>query len=198
MEVYQYTRHIFGAKDSPTCSTLARQNTASDNEERFPVAALAVKSKLYIDDYLDSVDSVERAIQRAKTLTALLKHGGINLTKFVSNIPELGAQINDNSNESEHKSNTASSEESESSHVLRLRWNHVKNTLVVSRGMDACVDETITQQVMLSHVSSVFDPISLIASYTVFARLLLKEIWRLQGQQWKDELPEDISQHFLQ
>ena len=64
--------------------------------------------------------------------------------------------------------------------------------------MDACVNETITQRVILSQVSSVFDPIGLIAPYTVSARLLLKEIWRLKRQQWDDELPEDISQSFFQ
>ena len=150
-----------------------------------------------MDDYLDSVDSEESAIQRAKELIALLKHGGFNLTKFVSNIPNLAAQLN-NASEGIQKFITATSEQSESSHVLGLRWNHVNDTLVVSRGMDACVIETITQRVILSQVSSVFDPIGLIAPYTVSARLLLKEVWRLKGQQWDDELHEDISQRFLQ
>ena len=50
---------------------------------------------------------------------------------------------------------------------------------------------------MLSFVSSVFDPIGLVAPYTVRARLLLKEIWRIQGQQWDDELPIDIKTKFL-
>ena len=29
--VYQYTRHVFGAKDSPTCANFALQRTAGDN-----------------------------------------------------------------------------------------------------------------------------------------------------------------------
>ena len=185
VEVYQFTRHIFGAKDSPTCSNFALRKTASDNEDQFPAAALAVKLKFYMDDYLDSVDSEESAIQQAKELIALLKNGGFTLTKFVSNIPNLAAQLN-NASEGIQKSITTTSEQSESSHVLGLRWNHVNGTLVVSRGMDACVNETITQRVILSQVSSVFDPIGLIAPYTVSARLLLKEIWRLKGQQWDD------------
>ena len=45
---------------------------------------------------------------------------------------------------------------------------------------------------MLSFVSSVFDPIELRAPCTVRARLLLKEIWRIHGQQWDDELPVDV------
>ena len=37
-----------------------------------------------------------------------------------------------------------------------------------------------------------FDPVSLVAPYTVRSRLLLKENWKISGQSWDDELPEDI------
>ena len=36
--VYQYTRHIFGAKDSPTCANYALQHTARDNAKFYPEA----------------------------------------------------------------------------------------------------------------------------------------------------------------
>ena len=42
-EVYQYLRHIFGAKCAPTCSNYALVRSAEDNEEEFPGGALAVK-----------------------------------------------------------------------------------------------------------------------------------------------------------
>ena len=40
--VHQYTRHIFGARDSPTCANFALQKTASDNQAEYPEAASAV------------------------------------------------------------------------------------------------------------------------------------------------------------
>ena len=43
--VYQYSRHIFGAKDSPTCSNFALQKTAKDIIRKFPDAAQAVLDK---------------------------------------------------------------------------------------------------------------------------------------------------------
>ena len=55
----------------------------------------------------------------------------------------------------------------------------------------------VTQRVVLSLVSAVYDPIGLVAPYTVKARLLLKDIWRLNGQQWDDELPPDLVTKFL-
>ena len=197
VEVYQYTRHIFGAKDSPTCSNFALQKTASDHEEKFPAAALAVKLKFYMDDYLDSLELELKSIQRADELVALWKLGGFKLTKFVSNISNLTSQLNNVTTKPEQKSICITPEESETSHVLGLKWNHVKDTFIVSRGLDTSDHSIITQRVILSQVSSVLDPIGLLAPYTVSARLLFKEIWRLNGQQWDDKLPEDICQRFL-
>ena len=47
-------------------------------------------------------------------------------------------------------------------------------------------------------MSSVFDPIGLVAPYTVRARLLLKDIWRLSGQQWDDPLPIELCRRFTE
>ena len=49
--VYQYTRHIFGAKDSPTCANYALQRTARDNVNQYPEATKAVLENFYMDDY---------------------------------------------------------------------------------------------------------------------------------------------------
>ena len=62
--VYQFTRHIFGAKDSPTCANYALQRTARDNTNFCTKAAKAVLENFYMDDYLDSVESPEKASNR--------------------------------------------------------------------------------------------------------------------------------------
>ena len=50
---------------------------------------------------------------------------------------------------------------------------------------------------VISLVSKVFDPIGLVASFTNGARLLVKDIWRVTGQQWDDEIPQDLVHRFL-
>ena len=37
--VFEYNRHIFGSKDSPTCANYALKRTATDNQANFPDAA---------------------------------------------------------------------------------------------------------------------------------------------------------------
>ena len=194
--VYQYTRHILGAKDSPTCANYALQRTARDNVNQYPEATKAVLENFYMDDYLDSVESPERALKRSKELVHLLHLGGFKPNKFVSNVPNLADRI-DGSTQSTEPKVIASSKE-DSSHVLGLKWDHNNDTLVVSRGTSSTVTKSLTQRLVLSLVSKVFDPIGLVAPFTVGARLLLKDIWRVSGQHWDEELPKDTVERFLE
>ena len=179
--VYQYARHIFGAKDLPTCALYALQRTARDNGKFFPVAAKAVLENFYMDDYLDSVESPEKAINRSKELVLLLHLGGFKLTKFVSNVPDLADRIECSPQSTEPK--VIFSCQEGSSHVHGLKWDHTNDTLVETRGTSCAITKSLSQRLVLSLVSKVFDPIVLVALFTVGARLLLKDIWRVTGQQ---------------
>ena len=85
-----------------------------------------------------------------------------------------------------------------SSHVLGLIWDHNNDTLVVSRGTSSTVTKSLTQRLVMSRVSKVFDPIGLVAPFTVGAQLLMKDIWRVSGQHWDEELPKDTVEWFLE
>ena len=193
--VYQYVRHIFVSKDSPTCANYALKRTGSDTQDAFPEAAKSVHRNFYMDDYLESSPTVEEASNKAKDLVALLAKGGFNLTKFVANINHLSAELQQ-SGELAPTDEKVIPKPDESSHVLGLKWNHACDTLVVSRGTSPATNKTLTQRVVLSVVSAVYDPIGLVAPFTVQARLLLKDIWRLSGQQWDDDLPDEVVTKF--
>ena len=66
--VYQYVRHIFGSKDSPTCANYALQQTARDNRNQFREAANSVENHFYMDDYLqESSPTVNEATKKASS-----------------------------------------------------------------------------------------------------------------------------------
>ena len=163
--LYIYTRHIFGAKDSPTWANYALQRTARDKVIQYPEATKAVLENFYMDDYLGSVESPERALKRSKELLHLLHLGGFKLTKFVSNVPNLADRIDGSPQSIETKVIALSKEGS--SHGLGLKWDHNNDTLVVSRGTSGTVTMSLTQRVVLSLVSKSFDPIGLLAPFTV-------------------------------
>ena len=189
--VYQYSRQIFGAKNSQTCANFALQKTAKDNIRRFPDAAQAVLDKFYMDDYLDSLEIPHEALSRAKNLVELLKLGGFKLTKFIINTPSL-LDENENHDQICQPKVILVCDEEASSHVLGLKWDHRKDTLAVSRGTKCDESNKVTQRLDLSLVAKVFDPIVLVAPFTVTARLFSKDIWRLSGQNWDNLLPIEM------
>ena len=76
--------------------------------------------------------------------------------------------------------------------MLGLKCDHNNDTPVVSRGTSSKVTKSSTQRLVLSLVSKVFDPIGLVAPFTVGGRLLLKDIWGVSGQHWDEELPKKL------
>ena len=77
-----------------------------------------------------------------------------------------------------------------------MKWDHVNDTLVVSRGTICDASKAVTQRLVLSLVSKIFDPIGLFSPLTVKARLLFKAVWRLHGQSWDDVLPKEMIERF--
>ena len=148
-----------------------------------------------MDDYLGSLETPHEALRRAKNLVELLKLGGFRLTKFISSTPRLLDETENNDQICQPKVILVSDEEA-SSHVLGLKWDHQKDTFVVRRGTKCDESNKVTQRLVLGLVAKVFDPIGLVAPFTVTARLLLKDIWRLSGQKWDNRLPIEMMNTF--
>ena len=85
MEFYQYVRHIFGAKCSPTCVNYALQRTAQDNKDTFPAEAKAVDRNFYMNDLFKSIPSFLEVCSLQAGLVNLLSLVGFRLTKWISN-----------------------------------------------------------------------------------------------------------------
>ena len=85
-EEYHMAVHLFGGVWSASCANYGLQRTAKDNSDDFdPEVARSVEKNFYVDDYLKSVESHEKAISLVDQLRNLLARGGFNLTKWVSN-----------------------------------------------------------------------------------------------------------------
>ena len=128
-------------------------------------------------------------------MVQVLHQGIFELTKIGRNVPDLVDRIYGSAQSTEPKVIVSSKEES--MHVLGLKWDHNNDTLVVSWGTNSTITKSLTQRLVLSLVSKVYDPIVLVAPFTLGARLILKEICRVDGQSWDDELPKDTVDRFL-
>ena len=197
VQIYEYQRHVLGAKSSPTCANYALMRVGLDNEEQYPIATKAIQNNFYMDDFCKSVETPEEAIEVFNLLQLLLSQHGFELKKWISNndavteaIPEDLKSIS-NTKQVEVEPNT------EGSSVLGLQWTVIDDRLQVCRCTNKEVEAPKTQRKILSLVSSVFDPIGLFVPFSVHMRRLLKGIWTKNGQHWDNEVEPSEEEEFL-
>ena len=83
----KYQRLIFGATCSPACAIFVLQKCANDNRQEHPKIFDSIKKQFYMDNFIQTFSTEEEAANTATELKHVLKTGGINLNKFLSNNP---------------------------------------------------------------------------------------------------------------
>ena len=86
-------KHIFGFVSSPRCANFALKQCAKDKFNVSPEAAKTIEHSFYIDDCLKSVESITKAVKLVGEVKQMCAKGDFNLTKVVSNQPEVTANL---------------------------------------------------------------------------------------------------------
>ena len=193
--MYEYSRHVFGSKDSPTCANYALQQAGKDFKDEFPKASEMIERNFYMDDLVKSVSNIQDAQKHYRQIVSVKSKSWFALKKWASNkpevlekIPEEDCAVSDfDSLDSEH----------ETSSIIGLEWIILKDILRACIGSDRQIPEHVTQRTILSFVSSVFDPLGLLAPFTMRMRILLKSIWIQYGQRWDESVSNEERACFL-
>ena len=180
---YQMLVHIFGAGSSPSTCIHALNKTANDHADEYDEEVTnCVRKNFYVDNYLDSLASEDEAIERARQLTELMSKGGFELKKWTSTSKKVLTALS-------HVGLAQPEDE------VNLDAWPIERTLGIqcSRQEDAftfklfprfCNDEQVTRRQCLSAVSSVFDPLGLVAPMVFKMNVLLRDIWTKQQIGW--------------
>ncbi|XP_075243805.1 uncharacterized protein LOC142338058 [Convolutriloba macropyga] len=89
VQIYEYQRHVFGAKRSPTCANYALKRVGLDNEEVYLIASKAKQSNFYMDGFTKSVETPEEASELFSQLRHLLSQHGFQLTNWIINSDDV-------------------------------------------------------------------------------------------------------------
>ena len=171
---------MFGAKSSLTCANYGFQQSGQDNKVEFREASFTIDRNFYMDVLVKGVDTPQQAIECYRQLVETLKRSGYTLKKWASNCPEVTGNIPlENRLEANEVMLNA---QPTSSSILGLEWKIDQDCLQVCRGPNEECPSEISQRVVLSFVSRVFDPMGIFAPFTIRMRMLLKSIWIHHGQ----------------
>ena len=185
---YKMRVHIFGATDSPCCCNYALRRAALDHGNGEELAVYTILKNFYVDDMLTSVNDVRTAVSLYSTVQEMLQAKGFNLTKWLSSSKEVLKHIPSSSRAKPDLQLDFSNLHSE--RVLGIGWDVEKDAFVF-RSMEKPVP--LTKRGIIAAVSSVFDPLGLLAPFIFTAKHLIQELWRL-NLDWDDVIPNDLQE----
>ncbi|XP_037297647.1 LOW QUALITY PROTEIN: uncharacterized protein LOC115453172 [Manduca sexta] len=188
---YRMKTLIFGASSSPSTAIFVMNLNAERFKEECPEAVAAIRSKHYMDDYIDSFETLEKAKEIAKQVRRIHSEAHFELKKWASNSPELLKALGEKSS-----SETVNIQDKHE-RVLGLIWRPKEDQLafdlrLVDVPPSLLQDEVPTKRQALKIVMSVFDPLGLLSPLTIKPKQLLQEVWR-RGTPWDDRLDADIA-----
>ena len=90
---FRFTRVVFGVSSSPFLLNATIQHHLEEHKLAFPNTVKILSRSTYVDDIVSGAGNEEDAYQLYKESKDLLKQGGFNLRKFVTNSCQLQEKI---------------------------------------------------------------------------------------------------------
>ena len=181
IRTYDYKRHVFGAKILLTCVNFALHKTGDEKIKLFSQSKKCIRRNFFMDGFGKSVGTTMQDKTIYKEIVWCVSNRVFGLSKWVSSSPVMNKEfLPENCLLETYK--RLKIEPVNSSILFWLNWNVENDSIEVSRGPQKKFPSSINKSAVLSLVSSVFDPLSLYAPFTMGMWMLLKSIWQTSGQ----------------
>ncbi|CAL8111098.1 unnamed protein product [Orchesella dallaii] len=194
-EVWTMNVMVFGAVSSPYQAQWIKNKNAEEFKAENPEAVEAIQKRHYVDDYLDSTRTVEDAIFKIMQVRDAHKKGGFEIRNWLCSSEDVLKVV------SPYKDSGLASLELQADEklerVLGLHWDPKADVFkfkTTFRTVDhALCDGGVipTKRQILKLVMCLFDPLGFLGHFTVRAKILIQDIWRL-GLGWDDEIVESL------
>ncbi|XP_037297042.1 uncharacterized protein LOC119190090 [Manduca sexta] len=170
---YRMKTLIFGASSSPSTAIFVMNLNAERFKEECPEAVAAIRSKHYMDDYIDSFETLEKATEIAKQVRRIHSEAHFELKNGSF---ELARTIEGPGREVKQRNSQHSRQARESPRVNLASKRRSTGLRSTPRRRPA---EPATRRRLLSPL-------------TIKPKQLLQEVWR-RGTPWDDRLDADIA-----
>ncbi|XP_029202962.2 uncharacterized protein LOC114967138 [Acropora millepora] len=187
-DVYQMRVMSFGAASSPCMANYVLRKTGLDNRQDVAFSVDMIKSvekNFYMDDLLKSVCDETTAVRLFREMTSLLARGGFRLTKRISSSREVLSQIPPQ--EKASPSVDLNFNELPTELTLGLKWNTKTDCFRFSVYSHQTPEST--KRGVLTRLSTVFDPLGVLAPCMLPAKCLIQSLCR-KNKDWDEPLDE--------
>ena len=187
------TSHLFGGVWCAASSTYALCRTIEDcPAEPSGLVKQAILRNFYVDDLLQSIRSAEEALEIIDGTKNVLNHGGFKLTKFVTNDVSMLRQID----EADRATEVREIFPEMMSKALGVGWEVCGDTFQYVYKQQSQAG-SVTRRLMLSYISSMFDPLGFISAITLRGKMLFQEATRLKLD-WGTPEPDALAHSWME
>jgi hypothetical protein len=185
MKVFRYKTIIFGLNVSP----FVLNRVIQYHLNKFPdsPSITALKNSFYVDNFVYSTSDINELHEIYNESRRIMSDGGFTLRSWMTNHSVLRQQMSDDMTIVQH------------SEVVEklLGYMYNPNTDMISISPYEEVKHVkLTKRHVLSQISKVFDPLSLVLPVTIRGRLLMKKIWS-DDTKWDEEVSDALSQPWV-
>ncbi|XP_037925672.1 uncharacterized protein LOC119660846 [Hermetia illucens] len=183
--LYDLTTVTYGTKPAPYLACRVLKQLLSDEGHKFPLAIEPFEKGSYVDDITGGADTLSRLNEIASQVEALCLTGCFPVAKWKSNHPSF-CKVNSSS----LSSNTSHQFDEFTCKILGMSWKCSPDILTFTGHIFQT--SAITKRIILSETAQLFDPLGLISSVIVRAKILMQDLW-LEKIRWDDPLTTQIT-----
>ncbi|XP_058817559.1 uncharacterized protein LOC131680861 [Topomyia yanbarensis] len=190
----------FGSACSPCSAHFVRNLNAEEHAAVYPKATKAILENHYVDDFLDSFDTVEETIMQALDVQKIHKKAGFELRNWSSNSNEVLRRVGEPNTDTVRSFKFG--KDCDIKRVLSMVWLPMRDdfSFAIAFRPDLCPliegSSIPTKRQLLRVVMSVFDPLGLIAAITIHGKILIQDVWRAKIG-WDDQIPNNLINRYL-
>ena len=200
----QWTRVPFGGNACPNISQKVLEQLEADHGDEYPHAVDTLVNSFYMDDGIDSKPTEEEIMDTVQDLIGILQKADMHIGKFYSNSKKVIAGLPEEKRAKEalmsefDKNNTVF----EATKVLGMTWKADGDMITFSskyssleewlRKLGLTKKEDWTKRTILKAVASTYDPLGLINPCIVWGRVIIQDLWAIEGLDWDDKIPVKI------
>ena len=177
LRIMRFARVPFGIISAPFILLATIHHHLS--MQNSPLAS-ELRRNTYADNALLGATSTDEALMKAKMAKTVFKSANMNLREFVSNDAVVYKEFGDDPKIITTK-------------FLGIPWNLADD--VITLKFPEKTDESPTKRKILRIVATVYDPLGLTSPCTLWAKLLIQNLWQRQVE-WDSELDEFDTQQW--
>ncbi|XP_062703182.1 uncharacterized protein LOC134285759 [Aedes albopictus] len=198
VQVYVINVAMFGATSSPCTAQYAKNRNAFDFAEKYPRAVNAIVKGHYVDDFLDSVNTVDEAVQLVTEVQNIHASAGFQFGKILSNSSEVLNRLGETSPSTIKSLNL--DKDTVYERVLGVVWIPSADHFTFDRtGLQEVLGSNPaapTKRQVLRTVMKLYDPLGFVAHFVVHGKILMQEIWR-SGTNWDEPIAEHLRELWI-